>query len=85
LVSSLLSLMTWWLDNNMPYSAEKMDEIFRILLTPAIEAAFVRKMEKKVSDNIANEHLAGSMMAFCSLFVEADCCRRSFLNSGSDS
>src|SRR5574337_538783 len=36
-VSSFLSLLTWWLDNNMPYSAEKMDEMFWKLTRPGIE------------------------------------------------
>lgn len=74
LVSSLLSLMTWWLDNNMPYSAEKMDEIFRILTAPAIEAAFGRKVKKAEYDNIAGEHPAGSVKVFYSLFIDSDCC-----------
>ena len=74
LVSSLLSLMTWWLDNNMPYSAEKMDEIFRILTAPAIETAFVRKVEKKEYESIAGEHPSGSVNAFYSLFVDSGCC-----------
>ncbi len=74
LVSSLLSLMTWWLDNNMPYSAEKMDEIFRILTAPAIETAFGRKVEKKEYESIAGEHPSGSVNAFYSLFVDSGCC-----------
>jgi len=65
LVSTLLSLITWWLDNNMPYSPEKMDEIFRIMTTPTIEAAFDRK---------TTTHPAGSIKAFYNLFVESDCC-----------
>jgi len=74
LVSSLLSLMTWWLDNDMPHSAEKMDEIFRILTTPSIEAAFGRKVQKKEYDKIAREHHDGSVKAFYSHFVDSDCC-----------
>lgn len=65
LVSALLSLLTWWLDNNMPYPPEKMDEIFRILATPTIEAAFGRK---------TTIHPAGSQKAFYDLFVDGDCC-----------
>lgn len=38
LVSSFLSLLTWWLDNNLPHTAEKMDEIFRQLTMPGLEA-----------------------------------------------
>jgi AcrR family transcriptional regulator len=74
LVSSLLSLMTWWLDNNMPYSAEKMDEIFRILTTPTIEAAFGRKAEKDERDTIGSERPEGSVKAFYSHFIDDDCC-----------
>ncbi|EAT58261.1 TetR/AcrR family transcriptional regulator [Chlorobium ferrooxidans] len=70
LVSSLLSLITWWLDNNMPYPPEKMDEIFRILSTPTLEAAFGRKMEEK----IMSEYAAGSVMAFYSQFIDRGCC-----------
>jgi AcrR family transcriptional regulator len=65
LVSALLSLITWWLDNNMPYSPEKMDEMFRILSTPTLEVAFGRKMENQ-SD--------GSAKAFYSHFIDSDCC-----------
>ena len=74
LVSTLLSLMTWWLDNKMPYSAERMDEIFRILTAPAIEAAFSRKMEKKEYESIAGEHPTGGVNAFYSLFIDSGCC-----------
>jgi AcrR family transcriptional regulator len=38
LVSSFLSLLTWWLDHNMPYSAERMNEMFRQLTQPGVEA-----------------------------------------------
>ena len=31
LASSLLALLTWWLDNDMPYPPEKMDEIYKEL------------------------------------------------------
>ncbi len=74
LVSSLLSLMTWWLDNNMPYSVEKMDEIFRQLTKPAIEVAFGRKVQKKEYEKIAREDHNGSAKAFYSLFVDSECC-----------
>jgi AcrR family transcriptional regulator len=74
LVSSLLSLMTWWLDNNMPYSAERMDEIFRTLTAPAIEAAIGRKVEKSEYESIAGKHPAGSVKAFYSLFIDSGCC-----------
>jgi hypothetical protein len=30
-VSSFLALLTWWLDHDMPYTAERMEEIFNTL------------------------------------------------------
>jgi AcrR family transcriptional regulator len=74
LVSSLLSLMTWWLDNNMPYSPEKMDELYRKLTMPGIETAFGRKVQKKEYDKIARKDHEGSAKAFYSLFVDRECC-----------
>ena len=38
LVNAFMSLLTWWLDNNLPYSAERMNEMFRQLTQPGIEA-----------------------------------------------
>jgi AcrR family transcriptional regulator len=38
LVSAFMSLLTWWLDNNRPYTAEQMNEIFRQLTQPGVEA-----------------------------------------------
>ena len=38
LISAFMSLLTWWLDNNMPYSAEGMNEMFRRLTQPGVEA-----------------------------------------------
>ncbi|HWR01770.1 MAG TPA: TetR/AcrR family transcriptional regulator [Chlorobaculum sp.] len=74
LVSSLLSLLIWWLDNNMPYPAERMDEMFRILTTPTIEAAFGRKVKKSEYDEIVSEYPEGSVMAFYRHFIDIDCC-----------
>jgi AcrR family transcriptional regulator len=74
IVSSLLSLMIWWLDNKMPYSAEKMDELFRKLTMPGIEAALGRKVQKKEYDKMAREQHDGSAKAFYSLFVDEECC-----------
>ena len=34
LASELFSLLKWWLDHNMPYPPERMDEIFHALVTP---------------------------------------------------
>lgn len=38
-VSALLSLLTWWLDNDLPYSAEQMAQMFERLTRPAVAAA----------------------------------------------
>jgi AcrR family transcriptional regulator len=38
LVSAFMSLLTWWLDNNLPYSAERMNEMFRQLTQPGVES-----------------------------------------------
>lgn len=34
LVSAFLALLVWWLDNDLPYSAEQMNEIFKQLTMP---------------------------------------------------
>jgi hypothetical protein len=34
LAGALLTLLTWWLDNDMPYSPERMDEMFQQLAMP---------------------------------------------------
>lgn len=39
LVSSLLGLLIWWLDHDLPYSPEKMNEMFEELTTPGLRAA----------------------------------------------
>ena len=36
LASSLLALLTWWLDNDMPYPPERMDEMYRELTKTSI-------------------------------------------------
>ena len=40
LVGALLALLTWWLDHDMPYPPERMDETFRQLTAPAVSAIF---------------------------------------------
>jgi len=44
IVSAFLSLLTWWLDRKLPYTAEKMDELFRKLTFPGVEAALGLKL-----------------------------------------
>jgi AcrR family transcriptional regulator len=38
LAGSLLLLLKWWLDNQMPYSPERMDELFQQLIMPGVSA-----------------------------------------------
>ena len=38
IVSSLTTLLTWWLDNDSPYSAEQMNDYYRQLVQPGVEA-----------------------------------------------
>ncbi len=44
IVSSFLSLLTWWLDNSTPFSPEEMDRIFRKLTLPGLEAGLGIKL-----------------------------------------
>jgi len=39
LASELFALLQWWLDHEMPYPPERMDEIFHELVTPTFRAA----------------------------------------------
>jgi hypothetical protein len=39
LSSNLLILLKWWLDNKMPYSPEKMNDLFQILVMPGVQSA----------------------------------------------
>jgi AcrR family transcriptional regulator len=41
LVHSFMSLLTWWLDNNLPYSAERMNAMFRQLTQPGVESVML--------------------------------------------
>jgi AcrR family transcriptional regulator len=34
-----VTLLKWWLDNKMPYTPERMEEIFQHLVMPGVEAA----------------------------------------------
>lgn len=36
IASSYLGLLTWWLDHNLPYTAEQMDAIYQQLVFPGI-------------------------------------------------
>jgi AcrR family transcriptional regulator len=39
LAGTLLTLLIWWLENNMPYPPERMDEMFQALAMPGVWAA----------------------------------------------
>src|SRR5688572_13339700 len=36
LTGGLITLIKWWLDNNMPYSPEEMDELFQQMAMPGV-------------------------------------------------
>lgn len=38
LVSSLMAMLTWWLDNDLPYPAERMSDMLRQLTEPGVTA-----------------------------------------------
>lgn len=69
IVTSLLSLVVWWLENNMPYSPEEMEEMFRRLTMPGIEVGLGRKVQKKEQDK-ARDHGDRGAKAFYNLFAE---------------
>jgi AcrR family transcriptional regulator len=37
-VSTLTALLTWWLDNDLPYTAERMNQMYEMVMRPGIEA-----------------------------------------------
>ena len=39
MTNTLVTLLKWWLDNKMPYSPERMDEIFHQLVMPGVWVA----------------------------------------------
>jgi AcrR family transcriptional regulator len=43
MVSSFLALLTWWLDHDMPYTAERMEEIFNTLTVSGFKSALGSK------------------------------------------
>jgi Transcriptional regulator C-terminal region len=42
LVVELFALLKWWLDRDMPYPPERMDEIFHELVNPTCRTALAR-------------------------------------------
>lgn len=43
LANEIFTHLRWWLDQNMPYTPERMDEIFHHLVMPGIRTALVYK------------------------------------------
>jgi hypothetical protein len=43
IAGSFITLAQWWLDHEMPYSPERMDEMFRQLVMPGVMAALGEK------------------------------------------
>lgn len=39
-VNTLITLLKWWLDHEMPYSANRMDDIFQRLVSPQLPSSF---------------------------------------------
>lgn len=39
LANSFMTLLVWWLDNNLPYTPEQMDKLFKDLVMPGMIAA----------------------------------------------
>lgn len=42
IASSFLSLLTWWLDHDLPYTPEQMDAIYQRLVFPGVHTMFSR-------------------------------------------
>ncbi|MGP3962322.1 TetR/AcrR family transcriptional regulator [Nonomuraea sp. 3N208] len=40
LLTSLLGLLVWWLDNDVPYTAQEMAEMYMRLIVPGVQAAY---------------------------------------------
>ena len=38
LAGAIFNMLTWWLDNEMPYTPEQMDALFQQLVRPGVEA-----------------------------------------------
>jgi hypothetical protein len=36
---AILSMLKWWLDNELPYTPEQMDIMFQQLVLPGVQAA----------------------------------------------
>ena len=53
LAGALLTLLKWWLDNELPYPPERMDAIFQELVLPGVRAAVGETtLERRTSHNV---------------------------------
>ena len=41
LVSSFLTLLTWWLDSDLPYPAERINDMYLQLARPGVDAVLM--------------------------------------------
>ena len=44
MAATFVTLLKWWLDNKLAHSPERMDEIFKQLVIPGLQAALDRKL-----------------------------------------
>lgn len=47
-VNALLGLLTWWLDQGIPYPPDEVDRMFRVLTKPGITAALKPRIGKLI-------------------------------------
>lgn len=74
LTGSLLSLLTWWLDKNMPVPPERMDGIFRMLTRPGIEVVLGREVAPELCGSGDGGVRDNDSMTFYSIFIDRGCC-----------
>ena len=43
LATELFALLKWWLDHDMPYPPERMDDMFHDLINPTFKAALTSR------------------------------------------
>ncbi len=54
LASTIFEQLKWWLDNNMPYPPERMDEIFHALVSPNFQ--FLAEENEKIENRQVFNH-----------------------------
>jgi AcrR family transcriptional regulator len=55
LVNTFLTLLMWWIDHDLPYSAERMYDMYRQLTQPGVEA-IMRQLAEPAGANLADSH-----------------------------